>query len=433
MKKSFFALFVSVCSLIVSLSGSAQILTKNFPFEDVVKLIKSPHDGAVLVEYKSSVDSTVISRVDKNVITPFVRKKGYPHLAEFNIMQDGDIVGSIGDTLYKFWVSGAPETKLLSGKNICPLSINGLKMILCLSDGNNRNIVNYDWVNKVIIDTLEVQLGDGYPFIWHYGGVGEYFYYSLNNWPEPSTIKRYHWHNYASEIVSDSGLVQQYGYHGRIAHSSDARFAYASMQRDTVFVTFVSSDTSIIQYFRPKEGYNQLFFDQGPDNELVGTVADNSIVFVGDSVGSWNHRYDPVSSNWAWSGKYLLNEWDETDFRQYLSVFIGEYQFTIFNIDNKNPIQQAIETKNVVYGLQANTDHYELWYYDLCSDILTVNTVTDQTYFSAKEIRIQGQFSCEVPTLFEASRSINFVPVAGTDSSLGGSYEFKIGSGCPTN
>jgi hypothetical protein len=438
---------VSVWSLTVSLSGSAQtVIQSNVALGLDNMRIVSANNGD-LYYYWGSRDSTHIAKVMGNSLKYLLRVPGN-NFERSNVLISPDgknIFFSLEGEICAIKTDGGDNGNYRiifeeSDSRVMPLAIDNNNQWLAFMRQSNidRKLITVGlyslssnrYSHHIINSNTGVAIG-------HNGFMGSMLYFSgVGRYN--STIYQYDCLNGELYIISQDGISE----HGGRLKQDNFYYAEQNYQEDSVTMYGMRLGYTNLSYKIPKL-YPSAFYTsfEGPDGELIVQGENNTISFDFNTSDAkiWDKPYSVESTKW--NSSYLWTR-QSPDF-SLDSTHTNLYKST-------NGVQEVVATtpgftqarlftqNNKAYQVFRNQDQtrLQLISFDLsCPQSLTVTPSminTGQTYFKARQINIKGQLSLTDNIIFEG-KSINMKPLSELNSSNGGSYELKTGSGCPTN
>jgi hypothetical protein len=415
MKKNFFALFVSVWSLTMSLSGSAQVVINTYAEASMAQssLMLGLDSTAYLSINYADKDSCEIFRLSDGGFTSIFKHVGQSAIADFNVFSEDTLYGPVGEHLYAIALSGGGH-KVLSDNFDIPLLLSEGKLFIAAGEAVGGTYLQHLLMRDVTttaLDTVVSYGSSGIPFVQHLGVVDDNLYFSIARYPEEkSTVLKYGLLSGILDTLTTEGTISfGVGFGDKFAYSTDNG-------NETVEVTLVSSNTTATINLDRREYSDFLLLSEGPNGEFLVNTQES--LFIWDGVGdieSWNYGYEPTSTNWK--GRYISSSYDEELVKMTYSVYVGDAQYQLFQL-NSLDLQFVVSKDNKLYIRRPINDWTEtqIIMYDLCPEVLSVSSASDQTYFSAKEIQISGLVNVTVPSVFEA-QTLNIL--SGAQFNLG--------------
>jgi hypothetical protein len=447
MKKIFFALYMSVCTLTCSLSVSAQtIIESRLALGlDNMQIIQSSTGD--LYYYWGSRDSTHIAKIVGNNLSYLLRVAGNNFESSYLLISPDNksIYFSLEGKICSIKTDGGDNGsyRIIFEENdsrIIPLAIDGNNQWIAFMRQSelNRKLITIglyslgsnSYSNHIISSSTGVVIG-------HNGFVGSMFWFSGVG-RHNSTIYQYDCLNSELHIISQDGISE----HGGMLKQDNFYYAEQNYQEDSITIHGIKLGYDNFSYKIPKL-YPSVFYTsfEGPDGELIVQGENNTISFDFNTSDPkiWDKPYSVESTKWnsnyLWTRQSPDFPFEDTHTNLYMStdglwkVVATVPGFVYHRIFVK-------DDKGYVVGRNQAQDQLRLISFDLvCPESLTITQSmvdTGQTLFKAQHINIKGLISVNRPITIYAGNDIQMTPTSAFYVVEGGSVEV-LPSTCPTN
>lgn len=425
MKKLILALFVSVCSLIFSLSGSAQTVIMEAPDFPVSQLrfFQNLSGDLFVGHYNFITDSTKISKISGIHTLEVFKTKGYVRYDDI-IFGDDIFICSGNDTTYIVNTDGSGSEILINQQSF-PMIIKDDLVAIVASNGFGQSLIVMNVDSKIITDTvLTYQVSNNTnAFIRSSGLVDNELYFSISG-VNHSTIYSYNLISTTLNLVEINASPDQdgRGYHDVFAYNK-------SSGSDKIRTRFVwMEDNFDITTDRVGSGFSAMMLS--PDKDLVLDLGSTKLVFNG-SISVWNAEYPFYAARWQ--GSYLWTEYDSQTKQHMILSYdkFGDQDTTIVATFSGSLSSDLKVSGNRVYAIRSLSDSniQQVISFDLlCPESLTITqSMVDagQTLFEAQHIDVKGLINISSDIIIRANNDIEMSPTSAFYVVDGGSVEIR--------
>lgn len=419
---------LTACSLIFSLSGSAQTIIKSNPIGSSKSIFPFQNDRGDLIVIEPTMTSTTISQVLNNSLQLIIEVPRRVDLSTV-LFSSQYMYFATSEETYRIDLDN-PLPKIILPYKVRPLLTRDNKLVIVRETDGSKLLSIFNVETGVLDDIISTTVTTlDNRFVLSSGIVGNNLYFSISN--SESTIYSYNFQNKKLSIV-DYGLPILNGK----AHNQT--YAYHKLQSDNsikIIFKLVSGDKNLVV---ENMIYNNGFTYEDPDGKFIFNI-DGVFYELVDEPKIWVRPYPFFSVKYGSDYVIAIDDINNNIFN--IKAWNDSGNMSVIASSNGSVLSNTYIVGNKAYLTRINnlTQEFQLVSFDLmCPEnlIITQSMIdSGQRYFRAKTVSVSGliNISADQDIVIEAVNSVNITRTSAFVVESGGSVEITMISDCSIN